>query len=297
MKGKNLLRGWLCFDKPSGISSNYAMMKVARIFGERCGYVGTIDPFATGVLPIAVGECRKFISYVEESVKKYAFTVIFGKTTDTLDRCGKITDEKAIAINQKDIENVIPEFSGEISQAPPIYSAIKISGRRACDLVREGKKVELGNRKIKIFSLELTDFSHDRASFIVECSRGTYVRSLARDIAEKLGTVAYVDELRRLQSGFFSINQSFTLENLKEMSDTTELAAVLIGMESPLDDIPALNLPEEQAVKLRNGLTIQLDSPKNSSNVRIFEEGSCEFKGIGFISADGSLKAVRMCSY
>ena len=288
------LCGWLCLDKPEGISSNFAMIKVRKLLRERCGYVGTLDPFATGVLPIAVGECRKFIPYIEEARKSYEFTVIFGKTTDTLDRCGKIIEEKPAILKISEIESILPKFLGEIQQIPPLYSAIKFNGRRACDLVREGKNLEMEPRKIKIFSLELLQCSSpNRAFFRVECSKGTYVRSLARDIAEKLGTIAYVDELRRLQSGFFSINRAYTLENLEK----TLLDAVLINMEGPLDDIPALNVIDEQVVKLRNGLKIQVDSPKISSNVRIFGENSGKFAGIGYLAADGELKAVRMCSY
>ena len=294
----NKLCGWLCLDKPEGISSNFAMIKVRKLLKELCGYVGTLDPFATGVLPIAVGECRKFIPYVEEAQKIYEFTVVFGKTTDTLDRCGKITEEKQTILKISEIESVLSEFLGEIQQVPPLYSAIKFNGRRACELAREGKNLELKPRKIKIFSLELLKFSSpNKASFRVECSKGTYVRSVARDIAEKLGTIAYVDELRRLKSGFFSINHACTLENLEKIKDNAELAAVLINMESPLDDIPALNVIDEHIAKLRNGLKIQMNPPKISSNVRIFDENSGKFAGIGYLSADGELKAVRMCSY
>ena len=306
MRDNKLLSGWLCFNKPEGISSNSAMIKVRRIFGEKCGYIGTLDPFATGVLPIAIGECRKFIPYAEETRKTYKFTVIFGKTTDTLDKFGKITEEKTSNLTKSALENVIPFFSGDIIQIPPVYSAIKISGKRACDLAREGKIPEIAPRNVKIFSLRLDEFfSPEKASFTAECSKGTYIRCLARDIAEKTGNIAYVERLERTQAGFFSIKNAYTLENLEKMRDTAELVTSLIKTESPLDDIPALNMTDEQVAKLQNGLKVQVNSPKEnaeisravSSNILIFKASSREFKGIGFLSADGEVKAVRMCSY
>jgi tRNA pseudouridine55 synthase len=294
------LGGWLCLDKSAGMSSNSAMMKVKKIFGGKMGYVGTLDPFATGVLPIAVGEARKFIPYVAAAEKTYVFTMKFGTETDSLDVDGKIvrTCENIPPIYE--IRDVLADFLGEQWQTPPIFSAIKVNGKRACDRVRAGEHVNLSDRKITVFSLELADDSpSDRSvSLKVVCSKGTYIRSLARDMAEKLGTVAYVESLRRLKSGFFSINDAIPLEKLLKMKDTSELSHLFLSFEGPLDDIPALFLKTDDVTRLQRGLRISFcDSSVRSSNVRVFDESSRVFKGIGFVSGDGELKAVRMCAY
>jgi tRNA pseudouridine55 synthase len=298
----NVISGWLCLDKPEKISSNFAMIKVRRIFNENTGYMGTLDPFATGVLPIAVGEVRKFINFVNESEKIYVFKVIFGTTTDSLDKCGKITATTTKIPEKSEILNVLKDFTGEIDQIPPIFSAIKKNGARACDRARRGIDVELSSRTVRIFDIKMVDEAlHEEksASFEVRCSKGTYVRSLARDIAEKTGSLAYVDALRRTKSGFFSIKDAIPLEKLLEMKDTKELIDVLIPAESPLDDIPALHLGSEDVARLQNGLQVLVESSQVvASNVRIFDTNDGKggaFCGIGFISADGFLKPVRMC--
>jgi tRNA pseudouridine55 synthase len=300
------------------MSSNVAMIKVRKIFKENTGYVGTLDPFATGVLPIAVGEARKFIRFVEESEKEYVFTVVFGKTTDTLDVDGEVVKTTENIPTRDDILNVLGEFIGEIEQIPPVFSAIKINGKRACDRVRNGEDVELRSRKVKIFDFRMIEecletiplaeptISEDflgaerpqrrtEATFKVSCSKGTSIRSLARDVAEKLGALAYVKTLRRTKSGFFSEKGAIPLEKLNEINDTNKLSDVLTSIESPLDDIPALCLRSESVVKLRNGLQVSAESSAvASSNVKIFDSVNGKFCGIGFASDGGLVKAVRM---
>ncbi|MDR1982876.1 MAG: tRNA pseudouridine(55) synthase TruB [Holosporaceae bacterium] len=289
--------GWLCLDKPEGISSNLAMLKVRKILKAKTGYIGTLDPFATGVLPIAVGEARKYIKFIDGSEKQYTFTTIFGQTTDSLDKNGKFTEATNSIPLKKDILDVLPEFIGEQKQIPPSFSAIKIQGKRACDRVRHGETLELLPRTVKILDLRMIDenLCKKEATFEVICSKGTYIRSLARDMATKLKSLAYVKELRRTKSGFFSIKNAFSIEKLQKMEDTGEWSKVLTSIESPLDDIPALYLRSENIAKLRNGLEIFVEKSVNgSSNVKIFDDFYGEFFGICVLSDDGLIKPLRM---
>ncbi len=288
--------GWICLDKPKGISSNLAMVKIRKILKEKTGYVGTLDPFATGVLPIAVGRARKFIQFVEDVEKIYEFEIVFGTSTDSYDETGKITEFTKIIPKKDQIEKILPEFCGEIEQIPPKFSAIKINGRRACDLIRQNKIVEIPSRKIFIHDLKLLDFfENSHAKLRVHCSKGTYVRTLAVDIAKKLGSLCYVKELRRIKSGFFSIDHAITLEKLTEIVDTSKLDGNLLPLESPLDDIPALALDRSYVSRLQNGLSVQLaNSEILSSNIKLFDSESGRFCGVCFVSADGLVTAVRM---
>lgn len=290
--------GWLCLDKPSGMSSNAAMMKIRKAFRLKTGYIGTLDPFATGVLPIAIGnEACKFIPYISDHEKEYVFTILFGKETDTLDINGIVTGISEKVPTRNEIVDVLPAFLGEITQIPPQFSAIKINGKRACDRVRGGESVELSPRKISVKSLSLLKFEGNCAEISVKCSKGTYIRSLTRDIAAKLGTVAHTVCLRRNKSGFFSINRSSPLENILQMSDTEALFSVLMPIESPLDDIPALYINDLEAMKLQNGRCIRYESDEFlHQNVRIFSSETRKFIGIAAGLDDCVLKPVRMCS-
>ena len=288
--------GWICLDKPKGISSNLAMVKVRKILKVKTGYIGTLDPFATGVLPIAVGRARKFIQFIEDVEKIYEFEVIFGASTDSYDETGEITETTKIIPSKDQVEKILPEFCGEIEQIPPKFSAIKINGHRACDLVRKNKSVEIPSRKIFIHNLKLLQFfENNRAKFRVRCSKGTYVRTLAVDIAKKLGSLCYVKELRRIKSGFFSIDRAISLEKLTKIVDTSKLDRDLIPLESPLDDIPALFLERDYVSRLQNGMSVQLTESKIlSSNVKLFDKESGRFCGICLVSADGSVAPVKM---
>lgn len=293
-----MIDGWICLDKVRGVSSNFAMSKVRRILGERTGYIGTLDPFATGVLPIAVGRARRFIQFTNEKEKQYEFTVLFGTATDTYDNTGKILDQTDVIPDRDQILEIIPEFLGQIDQMPPRFSAIKINGIRACDLARRNQSVELNSRKVHIFDLKLLEFSGNQAKFFVSCSKGTYIRSLAVDMANKLGSLCCVTELRRLKAGFFSLENAITLETLTKMVDTNMPGSYLIPMESPLDDIPALFLGKDDVSRLQNGLIVQsVDSEKLlpgglKSNVKIFDRDTERFCGVCY--ADGYLKPIRM---
>lgn len=247
------MNGWLCLNKPAGMSSNFAMQKVRRILHERTGYIGTLDPFATGVLPIAVGEARKFIRFVEDGDKKYNFTIKFGATTDTLDRDGTIIESGGAIPGAENLLKAIESMRGRISQIPPKFSAIKIHGRKAYQLARQGKDVEIAPREVTIneINLENYDAANGLARVTAVCSKGTYIRSLARDIATKLGTFAFVDELHRLRSGFFQKNMCV---NLEELSETSEL----ISVAAPLN-FPDFILQPNRIDRLQNGVTIDAE--------------------------------------
>ena len=291
-----MIDGWICLDKPKGISSNFAMIKVRRILREKTGYIGTLDPFATGVLPIAVGRARKFIQFVEKGDKEYKFEVVFGTSTESYDETGKICETTKVIPTKNQIEKALSKFLGKIEQIPPKFSAIKIDGHRAYNLARQNKYIEIPSREIFIHNLQLIDFSgNNTAKFRVRCSKGTYVRTLAVDIAKELGSLCYVKELRRIKSSFFSIDRAITLEKLTEMMDTNDLGGSLFPLESPLDDIPALWLERDYVSRLQNGLAVQLaNSEVLSSNVKLFDSESGRFCGVCFISADGVITAVRM---
>lgn len=276
-----MIDGWICLDKPAGISSNYAMIRVRKLLHEKTGYVGTLDPFATGVLLIAVGRARHFIKYTNENTKTYVFTIQFGSITDTLDSTGKISEYDGIVPDINAIKNTLQEFVGELTQLPPKYSAIKINGRRACDLVRFGKDVELTTRKITIFSLKLLSeqLSEKRTvTFEVSCSKGTYVRSLARDIADRVGALGYVTYLRRTKCGLFEINNSVTLEKFREMLDTSGVTSVLIPIDAPLGDIPAISLESSEITMLLHGRPVDVGAVPYV-RVRIYD-GSQRFFGV-----------------
>jgi tRNA pseudouridine55 synthase len=306
------MNGWICLDKPAGISSNCALMKVRKILGGKVGYIGTLDPFATGVLPIAVGEARKYIPYVIETEKTYVFTVAFGVGTDTLDICGTTTETTNKMPSAAELADIIIDFVGEISQVPPVFSAIKIDGKRACDRVRRGESVQMTPRKVTIFSLELLDYEQAQktscgaifcnATFRTVCSGGTYIRSLARDIASKSGSVAHVAELRRTKSGFFCIEDAITLEKLIKMEDTGTIPQLLVPCEGALGGIQELHLGLGSVLRLQRGVSLLL-SPNEvsgvtlSSNALIFDESTREFRGVGFVSAEAEVRAVRMCAY
>lgn len=275
--------GWICLDKPAGISSNYAMILVRKLMQTKTGYVGTLDPFATGILLIAVGRARHFIKYTDENTKTYVFTIQFGAITDTLDSTGNILENNGRIPTISEVKSVLHSFVGEINQLPPKYSAIKINGRRACDLIRSGKDVELPSRKVRIFSLNLLSEQLQKDGTVtleVFCSKGTYVRSLARDIADKLETLGYVTSLRRITCGLFEIKNTMTLEKLREIVDTSEIESVLIPIDAPLGDIPAISLESSEIAMLLHGRPIEVEA-MSYDRVRIYDNsqrffGVCE---------------------
>ncbi len=254
-----MTHGWIIVDKPEGITSAHVVAKIKRLFNvKKAGHGGTLDPLASGVLPIALGEATKTLAYVLEGQKAYRFEVKWGEARSTEDREGEITATSSHRPSRQDIEQILPLFRGEIEQIPPIYSALKVNGKRAYALAREGKDVVLAPRHLTINSLELLDVFSESAVFEVVCSKGTYVRSLARDLALKLGTYGHLISLRRLMAGSFHEKDAILLDSLLEIGHNTELVKYVLPLQDALADILALEVEDKEARLLRQGQSISL---------------------------------------
>ncbi|MEC9453626.1 MAG: tRNA pseudouridine(55) synthase TruB [Pseudomonadota bacterium] len=256
-KAPERLNGWLIVDKPAGRSSAHIVGRIKRLAGgQKVGHGGTLDPLATGVLPIAIGEATKTVAYVMHGTKAYRFTLKWGEARDTNDSEGKITETSDVRPSHSDIEAAFPEFVGEISQLPPKYSALKVAGQRAYALARADKPVTLQPRLVRIDSLSLLENDQDTATFDVICGKGTYIRALARDLALNLGTFGHVSALRRTAVGPFGEKAVISLDILESLVHSARLAAHVLPVEAPLADIPALELTESDAHRLRCGQVI-----------------------------------------
>ncbi len=254
------IHGWLVLDKPEGLTSTQALGKVRRFLNaEKAGHGGTLDPIATGILPIALGEATKTVSYAMDGAKTYRFTVRWGLRTATDDREGEVIDRSDVRPDADAIRAALPAFLGDIEQVPPQYCALKVDGERAYDIAREGDVVDLAARAVRIDRFELVEIPDaDHAVFEVDCGKGTYVRSLARDIAEDLGTVGHVTVLRRLRVGRFTLDTAISLDELAAMEQGAAVERLLLPIETALDDIPALALTEAEAHRLRHGQAVAL---------------------------------------
>ena len=285
--------GWIILDKDSGMFSRTAGARVAHVFNnKKFGHIGTLDPMASGVLPIAIGNATKMIPFIEEvnpSTKEYLFDIKFGFETDTLDITGTTIRDGGNIPSEAEIKKILSSFIGEQLQTPPIYSAVHVSGRRAYEIARQDKTVDIPPRKITIYKLEYTGKTGDLYGFRVLCSRGTYVRSIARDIAQKLGTFATVTIIRRTKSGCFDIKNAVTLDFLENLvNNGVDVGEYLYPIDSGLGDIPVLDIDDESAVLFKNGGFI--DTPGTDGLVRVY---SGDFIGIGRIE-NGKLKPKRI---
>lgn len=289
-----MLPGWIILDKPSGLFSRTAGARVARMLGEKTfGHIGTLDPMASGVLPIAIGAATKMIPFVEEvrsSTKEYLFSVQFGFETDTLDITGKEIVRTDIVPDKESVLSVLPKLIGDTAQIPPMYSAIHIDGHRAYELARQGRVVEnIAPRPVRIESLDLVETNGNSWTFRVRCSRGTYVRSIARDIAKMCGTVATVDMIRRTESVGFGIKDTVQLDFLENLvNNGADFKEFLKPADYGLGDIPVQNLDDKQAVLYKNGGFIKTGSQDGYRRVY----SSSDFVGIGIV-VDGVLRPKR----
>ena len=258
--------GFLILDKPLGISSAKAVSEVKRLLKcKKIGHGGTLDPLASGVLPLAIGEATKAFDYVASSTKQYRFTVTFGEERTTDDSEGEVTNETGQLPTRQELLNIIPMFIGPVLQVPPIFSALKIDGKRAYALARAGEQPEMQARLIQIDNLELIaettgEGPLGQASFEVTCGKGTYVRSLARDIAKKVNSLGYVSALRRTAVGKFHENNAISLENLAELVHSGALFKAWVTLELALDDIPAIEVDMQQALKIRQGQAVAVQT-------------------------------------
>ena len=264
-RDKRDVHGWLVLDKPVGMTSTHAVSVVKRLFSaKRAGHAGTLDPLASGCLPIALGEATKTVPFVMDGRKLYHFTVRWGEERDTDDAEGRVTETSAARPTPEAIRALLPYFTGAISQVPPRYSAIKIDGERAYDLARYGETVELQPRPVEIARLELIATpDQDHAVLHAECGKGTYVRSLARDMGRALGCFGHVSALRRVAVGPFGPETMILLEQLEAVchraaSGEASLADALMPVETALDDIPALAVSRADAARLARGQAVLL---------------------------------------
>ena len=264
-KKGNPVHGWVNLDKPLGLSSTQAMAKVRKALNaQKGGHAGTLDPLASGILPIALGEATKTIPYIQDEHKTYEFTVTWGEQRSTDDAEGEVLESSDVRPTPDAIQAALPDFIGDIEQVPPKYSAIKIDGERAYAKARDGEDFEIKPRTVYIESLELIDAQDNEAKLVMTCGKGTYVRSIARDLALKLGTFGYVSALRRTAVGPFTEENAVTLENFlakaEELSDSPSDFEHLLPLETALDDIPVLAIKEDETARLRNGNEIALIS-------------------------------------
>ncbi len=249
------MNGIIIIDKPQEWTSNDVVSRLRRVFNtRRIGHGGTLDPMATGVLPVFVGRATRGVEFFEHAEKVYETTIRFGLTTDTEDITGKTLTECEVSLTREDLETVLPRFRGDIMQTPPMYSAIKVNGQKLYDLARKGREVERQPRPITIHELQLLEFSGKEARLRVRCSKGTYIRTLCKDIGEALGCGGCMAALRRVQAGEYTLEGSIPLRQLLDLSEAGEdVEHLLRPVDTMFASHPALHLTEKQARLVKNG--------------------------------------------
>ena len=274
-KGRQI-NGWVIVDKPAGVSSAHAVARVRRTLdAAKAGHAGTLDPLATGVLPVALGEATKTITYLLDAKKCYRFTLRWGIATATDDAEGAVIEESDGRPEAAAIRAALPAFTGRISQTPPAFSAVKIGGKRAYAIARADGDPKLQPRTVSIESIELAEvIDEDHASFLVTCGKGTYMRALARDLARALGTVGHVADLRRIAVGPFNEEMAISLEEFASLGHSAAASGHLLAVETVLDDIPALAVTESEAGRLRRGQPVPVIRSANQERIRDLVDGA-----------------------
>ena len=288
------MHGWVILDKPQGLGSTKAVSVVRGVFNaQKAGHAGTLDPLASGLLPIALGEATKTVPYVMDSGKTYEFTVRWGEERDTDDAQGVVTQTCDARPTRDEIAEILKDYVGLIDQVPPQYSALKVNGERAYDLARDGENVDLAPRPVEIEDLRLVQCpDEDHAVFTADCGKGTYVRALARDMGRQLGCFGHVVKLRRTHVGPFSVSDMISLDKLKELSHKGAgpegLESILCPVETALDDIPALAVDSSQAARLKQGQSVIMrgrDAPIEQDPVLVMWQG----KPVAIAAIEGGL--------
>ena len=260
-RGKGIhISGWINLDKPLGMTSYKAVNAVQLAYDAvKAGHGGTLDPLATGVLPIALGDATKTMSYALDGLKSYKFTIKWGEDRTTLDREGEVTAYDDTRPSPTKILSVLPHFVGKVIQVPPKFSALKVNGKRAYEFARANIDVHLKPRVVTIHKLELLEVvGNDSAILAAVCEKGTYIRSLAKDIATMLGALGHVSSLCRTQVGPFDLSRAISLDKLTSLGHSAPPKGILLPIESVLDDIPALDLSDEEAFKICHGQTLSV---------------------------------------
>ncbi len=255
----DLVSGWICLDKPEGLGSTQAVARVRRAFNaQKAGHAGTLDPLATGVLPIALGEATKTVPFLAGADKVYRFTIAWGATTATLDREGSVTAMSSNRPTASAVEAALGAFVGEVDQIPPAFSAIKVGGERAYDLARRGEAPELASRRVSLHRIGLVDHRSDASDLEIACGKGFYVRALVRDLASALGACGHVSALRRTAVGALTEERAVGLAFVEDLCHRGAALEALLPVETALDDIPALAVTSEDAFRLMQGRSIVL---------------------------------------
>ncbi|MBI4938608.1 MAG: tRNA pseudouridine(55) synthase TruB [Nitrosomonadales bacterium] len=292
-RDKRPLDGVLLFDKPLALSSNIALHKVRRLFqAEKAGHTGTLDPLATGLLPICFGEATKFSNALLDADKTYRALVKLGVTTATGDAEGEVIRSCAVALNEAQVRGALRDFTGAIRQIPPMHSALKHQGKPLYEYIRKGETVEREGRSVTIRELVLEQFSGDEMEITVRCSKGTYIRTLAEDIGNALGCGAHLRGLRRTAIAGFQLGQAHSLHELEGMA-MGEREACLLPVDSLLQDLPVLELDEGQVTRIAQGQRLAVDSALPDGRVRLY--GCGQFAGVGELSGR-CLVPVRLLS-
>ena len=301
-RDKRAVSGWIVLDKPLGMTSTQAVGKVRWLYNaEKAGHAGTLDPLATGLLPIALGEATKTVPFVQGGRKRYRFELEWGAATATDDNEGEIVATSDVRPAEAQIRAALPAFIGTIMQRPPAFSAIKVNGERAYALAREGEDVILAPRPVNVTRFELTGTPDaDRATFEVTCGKGTYIRALVRDLAQAIGTVGHISQLRRTRCGVFQETGAISLAMLEALGHKAADSAYLLPVATVLDDIPALALTEEEARRISLGQAIALwpvakRSPLTGLTSGMAVQARCGDKLIAVAEVgDGMVRPVRV---
>lgn len=288
------VHGVLLLDKPVGLTSNGALQAAKRLLNAcKAGHTGSLDPIATGLLPLCFGDATRLSQFLLESDKRYWTVFRLGVSTTTHDSEGDVTQTREVKVARADVERVLPRFSGMISQVPPMYSAIKHGGQPLYKLARAGQEVEREPRGVMVHELQLLEFEGDRLTFDIRCSKGTYIRTLAHDIGEALGCGAHVVELRRLAVGGFQVDQAVTLATLEAMATPQERAQRLLPLDTVLGGMPDVHLTALAAHYLRQGQSVSLQHGRKPGWVRLYE-GESRFLGLGQVLDDGRVAPRRL---
>jgi tRNA pseudouridine55 synthase len=290
---KKNINGVLLLDKPLGFSSNQALQKVKWLYqAAKAGHTGTLDPLATGLLPLCFGEATKFAHYLTDADKTYFATLKLGVTTNTGDAEGEVLSTQPVNVSQVQFAEVCRQFVGKISQIPPMYSALKHEGKALYEYARAGVEIERKERFITIHSITLNSFEQDEASITVTCTKGTYIRTLAEDIGQKLGCGAHLIGLRRTATANYQITKSITLEQFEAMSEAQRIAA-LLPPDSAVLALPAMILDEDSTFYLQRGQAVWQSGAIPKGLIRLYSENQV-FLGLGEQQSDGKIAPKRL---
>ena len=293
-KGRDI-HGIVLLDKRQGISSNKALQEVKRLYNaNKAGHTGSLDPLATGLLPVCLGEATKVSAYMLEDDKRYQTVIQLGVMTDTGDVDGTVIERKKVPeISNEQLSTCLEQFIGEIEQVPPMYSALKHNGKKLYELAREGITVERKARKITIYAIECLDFSNSLLTLDVKCSKGTYIRTLAEDIGHTLGCGATVKELRRTEAGQFVLANARIIEKLQAMESDEDLQALLIAVDKPLQSMPAIQVSQIEADLIQQGQRISGPVGNVKSGMcRLYHEE--QFLGLGEMLMDAKIQPKKL---